>query len=300
MNNRNEAKMNMYDAVINHFNSNPAIVTTIPPFQTALTAFTSKFSSISATAQLEMQVISGITLDKADLKKKLSQQAADIAAAVFAFASTTNDNGLREKVRYPYSKLVLLKDELLTPACQNIHGAANANIASLAPYGITAATLTSFQNAIDNYTDSIPAPRNAATQKKAYALSLKTLFQEADDILKNQMDKIAPQFKAANMLFYNTYKNNRIILDPAQSATKVEGNVKQFETSNPIVGAQVDAEGTAYTTLTDELGNYSLKIPVPGTYNIIFKHENFKELVKENIVVTLGQSTELNVEMEKI
>lgn len=297
MDNRNEARMNMYDAVINYCNANVPIVATIPAFQTALTAFTSKFSSIAATAQLEMQVISGVTLDKADLKKKLSQQAADIAAAVFAYASSVSDNKLREKVRYPYSKLVVMKDELLTPACQNIHDSANANIAALAPYGISAATLTSFQNAINNYTDSVPAPRNAASQRSAYAASLKTLFKEADSILKNQMDKIALQFKAANMLFYNTYKNNRIIVDAAASATQVSGNVTSSDGNNPVFNVLIAAEGTSYTATTDEKGDYTLKIPVPGTYNITFTHPKFQVFTEKEVTVALGKSSKLNVKL---
>ena len=300
MKSKQEAKLSMYDAVITYCDANAAITGAIPAFGTALTAFKTSVTALRVTAQKEADVISGVAMDKFQAKKDLSQMAATTAAAVYALAAAAGDNELKEKVNFSVSDLQRFKDELLTSNCQNIHDLANANIAALAPYGITAGTLSALNTEIANYAAVVPAPRNAASLRSAYSETLVIQFKEADEILKNQLDKIAGQFKTPAPEFYITYKNNRIILDPATSATKVEGNVRQFETINPIVGAQLDAEGTAYSTLTDAQGDYSLKIPVPGTYNIIFKHENFKELIRENIVVTLGQATKLNVEMEKL
>ncbi|MBI2729664.1 MAG: hypothetical protein HYX40_02735 [Sphingobacteriales bacterium] len=82
-------------------------------------------------------------MDKAQRKAVLAQQAADIAAAVFAYASSISDNTLKEQVNYPLSYLQREKDELLGPACANIRNASNANLAALAPFGITAALLIS-------------------------------------------------------------------------------------------------------------------------------------------------------------
>jgi hypothetical protein len=295
MNSKQEAKMNMYDAVISHCNQNPAIVGTVPAFLAALTAFSSKYSSLVSTAQLEINEISGVAINKSVARKNLAQQASDISSAVFALAAANNDNDMKEKARNPVSKLINLRDELLAPACQNIHDLANTNIAALALYGITAATLTSFQSAIDSYTTAIPAPRNAVSQRVVYAKNIKTLIKEADGILKDQMDKIAPQFKAANMLFYNTYKNNRIILDAATSSTQVTGTVLADVEPGPLSGGTIQVIGQSYTTTTDANGEYTLKIPVPGTYSLKFTHAGYQDKTINNVVVTLGQSTNLNV-----
>jgi hypothetical protein len=137
MNSKQESKMNMYDAVISHCSQNAAIVGTVPAFQDALKTFSSKYSSLVSTAQLEISEISGVAMDKSVARKNLAQLGADTSAATFALAAANNDNEMKEKARNPVSKLINLRDELLVPACQNIHDLANKNIAALGPYGIT-------------------------------------------------------------------------------------------------------------------------------------------------------------------
>ena len=125
MNSKNEAKLNMYRAVAKHSNDNPAIIATVPAYQTAITGLNTTISSIISTAQLETQVITGITVDKVQLKLTLAQQAADIAAAVFAYASSIGDNTLKAQVNFPLYALQREKDELLGPVCTNKIGRAS-------------------------------------------------------------------------------------------------------------------------------------------------------------------------------
>lgn len=81
MNSSQEAKLNMYNAVVTHCAANPAIVATVPAFQTALTDFQNIFGSIIETAQEEAQVIKGVAMDKAQAKKDLVQKAVDISSS---------------------------------------------------------------------------------------------------------------------------------------------------------------------------------------------------------------------------
>ena len=187
-----------------------------------------------------------------------------------------------------------MRDDQLAPSCNNIHDAANTNLVALAPYGITAAMLTSFNTLITNYSAAVPKPRNAASLRKTYATTLKNMFKEADDILKNQLDKTSVQFKAANLEFYTAYKNNRIIIDAATSSTQVTGTVLADVEPGPLSGVTIQIIGKTYSTSTDANGEYTLKIPVPGTYNLKFSHAGYNDKTVNNVVVTLGQSTTLN------
>jgi hypothetical protein len=294
---KQEAKVSMYDAVLQHAGANPAIVGTVPAYQTAITALSAKYSAIITATQLEQVQISGITVDKSVAKKNLAQQAVDTAAAVFAYAASIGNNELQEKARYPKSRFTNMRDELVKPTCQAILDLANANLKDLAPFGISAATITLLQSAINNYGAAVAKPRNAVSQRTAYRETIKTLIREADAILKNQLDKIAPQFKMANMEFYNAYLSNRIILDAPTSATQVAGNVTASDGNNPVFNVIIKVEGASYTTTTDEKGDYILKIPVPGTYNITFTHPKFQVFTAKEITVALGKSTKLNVQL---
>ena len=177
MNAKQEAKLNMFRATQKHCNDNAAIVAAVPAFATTLTAFNSKVSAIISTAQQEDLVIKGITVDKAVAKKILCQLAADVAAPIFAFASAGANNTLKQEVNFSFSDLLKTKDDILAPRCQNIKDVGTANLAALAPYGLTAASLTALQTTIDGYQAKVPTPRNSAAQKKTIRENLKKLIQ---------------------------------------------------------------------------------------------------------------------------
>lgn len=300
MNARLEARLNMYHAVIAYCDENAVIVATVPAFQTALTSFKAKVSSIVSTSQLEEEITSGIATDKGVLRTTLCEQAADIAALVYAYAASVNNNTLKEAVDFSKSDLRLIKDDNLPQVCQNIHAAANDNLAALAPFGVTAGMLSSLDDLIEDYAEAVPKPRNATALKKTYASTLKNLYAEADTILKEQMDKTAISFKSANAVFYETYKNNRIILDPATSATQVAGIVRDQWTNNPVSGVAVQVVDQSYSATTNGSGEYTIKIPVPGEYNITFTKAGYVTKTEENVEITLGEETELDVTITQI
>jgi hypothetical protein len=298
MNSSQEAKLSMYNAVITYCDANTATVATVPAFQTAYTNFKNNFGAIIEVASLEAQVITGITMDKSQMRKDLAQKASDIAAAVYAYAITQNDNTLKEQVNFSVSDLLRLKDEILGPTCSNIANAADTNIANLAGYGITAAVLTDFADMTQAFMNLVAAPRNAVTQRATYSSELKELFKTGDSILKDQMDKIALQFKTTNPEFYTTYKNNRIILDAGTSPTQAEGIITQNGTETTLSGVSIQVVGQSYNATSNGSGEYKLKIPVPGTYNIQFTKSGFADKTVDNIEITLGQSTDLDVQLD--
>lgn len=295
MDSRQEAKLSMYAAVTNFCTTNAAIINSIPAFATAAESLLDTYNAIKVNAQAELDAIGGITIDKADQKKELAQMAADIAAAVFAYASASDNAILRERVNYVPSELARIKDELMVPACNNILNAANENLAALAAYGVTNQKVIDLNDAITSFITAAPAPRNAVAQRSSHASIIKDLFKQGDEILKTRMDKLAVQYKTVNPLFYNSYRQNRIILDATTSATQVSGKVTNDTNDLPINEVSVQVEGESYSTITEANGNYILKIPVPGDYNITFTKTGYQPRTIENIEVTLGQNTDLDV-----
>jgi hypothetical protein len=215
-----ESKINMYNAVNAYCNTNSGVVSSVPAFQTAFNSFAGQLSVLIELVQAEAQVITGVTMSKAQLKDSLCQQAASLAAIVFAFATATNNTVLAEQVNFSVSDLKRLKDDELPPVCNNIIAAINTNVGDLVDYGITPAMVTDFATLITSYITSVPAPRNAVSQRKAYKAQIKTSMKTIDGILKKQMDKLVVQFKTTNSMFYNAYISNREIIDaPTSSET---------------------------------------------------------------------------------
>ena len=94
MNSSQEAKLNMYHAVISHSDANPLITATVPAFDAMMAALKIKVDSIDSTVQLEAQVISGVAADKKFLREILAQQAYKLAAAVFSAMVRVTTNHL--------------------------------------------------------------------------------------------------------------------------------------------------------------------------------------------------------------
>lgn len=300
MDSKQEAKLSMYDAVLTHCNDNTAIVATVPAFQSSVGSFQDTYEDLQAAAQEEIQAIAGVTVDKAAQRKTLVDLATDISAAIFAFASATNNFILKEQVNLSFSDFNRLKDELLTPACQNVLAAANDNSAALIAYGVTAVKITTFSTAIDDYATAVPGPRNAVSHRSSVSTTIKNLFKTGDEILKEQMDKLVIQFKAGNLGFYNAYKNNRIIIDAGTSTTKAEGTITDSVTGDPLSGVIITVDGQVFTATSRPDGAYSLVVPVPGTYTVIFTRAEYQTKQITNVVITLGQTTNLDVQLVSI
>lgn len=297
MDSRNEAKLSMYNAVLTHIEDNTAITATVPAFATAAATLRTTYENIVEAAQQETLAITGITTDKSEARIALCNEAARIAAAIFAFASSISNNELKQQVNYPVSKLQNTNDELLIPVVNNISALATANLASLTTYGITATTISDFGDSIEDYQELIPNPRNAVTSRSAVRTSIINLFKEGDATLKNQIDKLALQFKTTEPEFYNTFKNNRIILDAATSTTHATGLITDSVTNQPIASVAIQVVDQPYTATGNSTGGYAIKIPVPGTYSITFTIGGYNTKTVTGVVITLGQSTTLNVQL---
>ena len=185
-----------------------------------------------------------------------------------------------------------------SPRCQNIYDAAKANEAALKDYGITATTADTLLTTINNYQAKVPDPRNAAAQKATIRANLKNLIKEADQILKLQLDKTVLGFKTSNPDFVSTYKANRVIIDPSQSATTLKGVILNSIDKSPVSGATILVVETGNKTSGNEKGSYEIK-PIPaGIYTISISAPKYKDKTEKEVTVKQGQITNMDFVLE--
>ncbi len=148
MNANQQAKLKSYRSTENLCDANTAIIAANLAFQTAFAQFKTNIQSIISTAQSDSVPITGIAVDKNMMKQALCEKTAEVAAIVYAYASTTGNNTLKAEVNTSVTALNRLREDALAPRCQSIHDIAEANLADLADYGITPAMLAALQEAI--------------------------------------------------------------------------------------------------------------------------------------------------------
>ncbi|MBX7183372.1 MAG: TonB-dependent receptor, partial [Bacteroidia bacterium] len=83
----------------------------------------------------------------------------------------------------------------------------------------------------------------------------------------------------------------------AQVTGVIRGTVKDKNTQETIVGANIIIDGTTNGTTTDIDGNYKIVLPV-GTYNLRATFLGYTTLIKENIVLNSGNNQIVNFELE--
>lgn len=297
MNAKQEAKFTMYRTIEKHCEDNPAITGTVPAFQTTFNEFKTKIAEIGGITQFSGLATTGITTDKTSRKKTLARMAADIAGIIYAYASATKNDALKAEVNYNFTKLLGTRDDQLAPRCQNIHAKAAENLADLKDYGIAQAKLDQLQTAIDDYKSATPKPRTAVSQRKTLNTNLRRLLKEADEILKERMDKLVANFKTDHPDFVAQYESNRIIIDPATTTTQLKGKVTAQSDGAPVKNAAVTIVEAGLTAKTDSAGEYLIKPAPAGKYTVRVTATGFQDFEQDEVEVKLGDVNKLEIKL---
>lgn len=83
----------------------------------------------------------------------------------------------------------------------------------------------------------------------------------------------------------------------AQSRGGVKGFLKDAESSEPLMFANVALKGTTMGTVTDNDGNYQLLNIRPGTYTLVFSYISYKN-IEQQVVITAGETKVINGALE--
>lgn len=298
MTSRNEAKLNMYRAVKQICDDNATIVAANAAFLASFNAFKANLSSLISAVTAEGQIITGISADKFVLKRNLCQTTADIAAVVFAYATATANNSLKDAVNFSYSNLLKIKDDLLAPACQNIYLVANTNATALVPYGITAGMLSGLQAAISDYSAIVPKPRVAKSVRSSTRKTIDQLVKDIDTLLADQLDKLLVTLKATKPEFYHAFKAARVIIDPSTTTTQLKGIIVDQDSKLPVAGVHVEVNGEVITRVkSNKAGRFVAKPLVHGTYLVTLTADGYEPCTIPNVAIVMGHINKLDIEL---
>jgi hypothetical protein len=207
-------KLTMYLAVKGICDGNPTVWQAVQAFADAYADFETHVVNIQTYAQNQEQDTSGITQDKHAARGTMCNAALPIAKAIHAYALKTKNNQIAMSVDFSLSDLMSGRGVTSRDNCQNICATANANLALLADYGVTAAKLTALTAAIAAYNGIISKPRDTRVQGKTLTGNIQTEFTAADDAL-TLMNDLLGQLDDAK--FVSDFTNARIIVDTAAS-----------------------------------------------------------------------------------
>jgi len=220
MNTDQTNRVTMFKTTIGVLDDNNAILNSMTPLSTAVTAFKDKLSAIDAAAQ-KQEMPTGATQDKAEARDALEDVLFLMCEALGALAHASKDQNLLALTDITRSGIDKLDSEQLSNRAALVLAQANAKKSDLAAVQVTQANIDELTQALQNYNEVKAGPRQATAERVAQTESLSSLIREANDILRNQIDRLVNLFARSNPQFVSSYQAARVIVDrPASHAAK--------------------------------------------------------------------------------
>ena len=213
MNDLQENKLKMYFAVQQVLHNHTKVFKNLKAFVNVFTQFGNTLKEIQNTRLIEEGKLTGISQDKAQAKKEATNKAMEIAATVFAYASSTTNNTLKDKINYSATDLRRSRDTILLDQLHVIHDTAKDELANLGDYGLEVNDLTKLLALISAFEQLMYEPRVALTDRVQATAQLVVLFLRGDKLLKEQLDKLMVLYKTTEATFYHKYTGARKIID---------------------------------------------------------------------------------------
>lgn len=302
MKNEELSEMTMVMALSDYLAQNTSITNLVAPFSQYATTLRNALLQWQTLAEIQVADTKGIAQTKTMLRNSLAMASFEVGRKVCSYALSINNLKLFNECNISDTKLKRANDNMLKEYSQLIYDRANANLAALAPFGITAAIMTNLQNAINNYVASIPKPRIGISERKQATLQIKALHLTIKDVLK-KLDLLVDGMKYSQANFYNGYITCRKKINSSSRSIALKAKITDAETGEPIKAAKVLIEHTDGKTVFRKKaslqGGFIVKHMPEGKYKVTVSEVGYEDIVMECFVNTV-EMYNLKVEMKRI
>lgn len=216
MNTAQTNRVTMFKTTIGVLDENSAVWNSMAPLATAVTAFKDKVNAIDSTAQ-KQETPTGATQSKAETRDALEDALFLMCEALGVLAHTTSDQNLLALTDITRSGIDKLDSEALSNRAALVLAQANDKKTQLATLQVTQANIDELTQSLQAFNEAKAGPRQATATRVAQTESLSTLIREANDILRNQIDRMVNLFGRSHPQFVSSYQAARVIVDRAAS-----------------------------------------------------------------------------------
>ena len=308
MNSLQEAIEKASGSALIFMQNNPTILALIPGVSPLLANIQTTNAAIATTKVQQEVAQSADTQIKKQLRSTVILQAKDIARRGVAMATNTSNTTLVSLLNYSDSEFSRSTDSKLVSICQVIRDAANANVTSLAAYGVTPAMIATLQTTINSFSAAILKVRvdttGSSETTKQLTVNFKTLKATWDKV-----DTLVDMLHISHPAFYREYQNVRKVIVRGHSSVALKFKTVNAQTGTPepnVTLAVTPANGTQkamaannkpiYIKKTTPKGGGFLRNLPDGTYNITATKSGFQESTVTTSVVN-GQSTSVTIQL---
>lgn len=207
MNKTQSVKLDSFKLIVKESKVNPASIAMVPAFALAVDRIETICAEIDSHHIEHEKDLTGITADKDVALEALIDSSVEISGAAYSYAHDRHDNSLMSKVNYkPTSFAKMTQSEIVAVAGIILDEAMNIPADDLANEGVSTDEITAYKQLISQFKEIKSLKREAVIDRSGTTENLNSLFKEASTLIKEKLDRLAPQFKRKDPEFYRRYK----------------------------------------------------------------------------------------------
>lgn len=203
----------MYLNTQSTLDSNTTLWNGIPVILSTKNNFDELIQRIADVNEKTVSNSKAVTADKAITLSNLIQKAVTLSGILQAYAAVTDNVKLAGKVALTKSDLTKIRETDVEATVTPVIEEARKELVNLADYGLTEDMIVETETSLDDFKALIGQPRTVRNQAFAAMTLMEELFDAANDLVKNQLDKLMIRFKYTNTEFYSEYERARTIVD---------------------------------------------------------------------------------------
>jgi hypothetical protein len=214
MNDNQNAKLNMFQAVSDTCHENEKIYANTPICVDVVSELDQAISDIRKVEQEQMTTkVQGVSQEKNNWEDKLVTLSIKTANVLYVYAFSTNQPILLAKVHVNKSTFFRLENNEELSLAKTLLQEARDLGSTLDAYGMPRELPEQLEEAIIKYGEWIERPRDTIAEHKTHTTTLKRFFAATDSILYDKLDKLMRLFKEDYPDFYNNYRTVRNIIN---------------------------------------------------------------------------------------
>ena len=302
MEQRQTAKLNMFNTVLAMLNNFISVWTANAVVSAAITNLTNYINTLMLADGVRLVGTKGTTNAKNLARQTLINFGISHAAAGLAYAVNNNMAALQQLCSLTKTDFNKAKTAELEEMCRNIYNGILPYIAGMTSYGATTTSAATFNTAINNYHSLLGTPMAQRSATVAASLTVAQQIDNIDALIKNSLTPLLVQY-SSNTTFTNAYASARKI-----NTVGVHHwvNVSCLVTdvhNNPLAGATAKiVELKKRKHITKANGKFKfLKLHINTTYTIEVSltgyitqtfviNQNSATAVKHNFIMLAGGS----------
>jgi len=290
---------NMLLAVETQFDTNAPIWTSNIPISDAKTALSGLIDQITTVARQQKVTSTGMTMDKAALRTDLETKGIFLSSALSGYASANAGQvHLFKNVHIAKSEFAKLRGADLLETIDNLKDAAISVMENLAPYGVTAATLTELTATRVALHEILKMPEQIISDRKDATDAIPVLLHQATALLEKTMDNLIETLRAVEPHFVNVYFNVRKIHNTGERTLSLETTVLDATNNIPLAKVHIEIVGQNIKRISTEKGQNRVQNLKEGNYTLSVNHLGFVPQMIPFMVIS-GETTQIVIEMQK-